>query len=141
MDLYTAFMRTADRVGKNPGTCHLCVTDIPASGRDGGCVLGWVAYEMGLKMIHADGMLRHLGLEHFTDFSTRMININEKTSGYASHGYSGWYRNPEAIRTYAERYLEKPKPTRDPGLDKLLAGLDSGARTHMIESPTTGDVR
>lgn len=123
MDLYTAFMRTADRVEKNPGACHLCITDIPAGGRDGGCVLGWVAYEMGLKMIHADGMLRRLGLEHFTDFSTRMIDINEKTSSYPSPSYVSWYRNPETIRTYAERYLEKPKSTVDPAFSKFRESL------------------
>lgn len=141
MDLYTAFMRTADRIEKHPGMCHLSETRVPKSDEDEGCVLGWVAYEMGYKLRHADDVLDYMGLEHFTDFSVQMIAINEKTAGYASSDWLAWHRNPEAIRTFAERNLVKPKPTREPGLVKLLAGLDSGALSHMIESPTTGEAR
>lgn len=119
MDLYTAFMRTADRIEKNPTCCLISETELPKAETSYGCVLGWLAYEMGWKYPHADHVLPHLGLPHFSEFSTRMwdIHIDHERAGQ-------WWYTPETIRDYAREHVPKP-PALDPALAKLLKGLDT----------------
>lgn len=119
MDLHTAFMRTADRIEKNPGCCFLTDVLIPERETSYGCVLGWIGYEMGMRRAHADDVLHLLGLDHFTDFSVRMLSLHD------FHDHRSWYRAPETIRAYAEKYHPKPVITIHPELAKLLKGMDT----------------
>lgn len=133
-DLYTAFLRAADRIENNPSCFRWTETRIPHDSEDVGCVLGWVACEMeiGLGGHHADTVLGLLALPHFGDFSVWLRELDGNADGHGLRGDDGlspaarfWItpkRVAAATRQYAETYL---KPAQEPALPKLLKSLDT----------------
>lgn len=156
-DIYTAFLRAADRIENNPSCFRWSETRIPfrneddgsVSGQDLGCVLGWVAFEMDLSLggHHADTVLSMIGLSHFSDFSIILRELDgnagsgpsEEIKGFSFSCAAVFWTTPKRVaaasRKYAETYL---KPAREPALTKLLQNIDT-VPIMQPETNLTGD--
>lgn len=116
MDIYTAVMKAADHIERNPHEFEFTTTRTPGGPGCGtpGCALGWTACFAGVRDYFADGrpvnevetIAVRLGCKGSGEFYDRMRPLTPN-----------WITDAalcaKAMRLYAAKYLAKPEPRYD----------------------------
>lgn len=125
MDVYSAVMKAADHIERNPGDFDFKSGSVPERCGTPGCALGWIGYfaKVRDKWLGCGGVVPgYLGLspEAHPLYGRGLVAhqtfafYNRMDAAYGSHEWT--YSAPEcakAMRLYAAKYLAPPAPRYD----------------------------
>ena len=102
MNIRTAILKAADSIEQNPNNYDFTSTEIPSCGT-AGCVIGWVAYHLGMR----DECWRGIGRDD--PRSIKIIGMEEgafyrRMDDFADEWMSSAPDCAQALRKYADKY-------------------------------------
>ena len=132
MDIYTAVMKAADHIERNPHLFKFTESCVPDCGTPG-CALGWISHFLGERPGQLFRAEVALGFEHIlgeTEFYSRMDHLLVEWAWNAPSCV-------RALRLYAAKYLAPPKPAQQPPdwnalavrLGKEAGFVEAGSKT------------